>query len=486
MGSSATLTRAIRNRHHRCSFLNKCEQTGCSQALYETAPRGRGVRPGIAGVGLKRIADYAERFVRRAFRERELILRSQSGVRYLVLSTRVQGSVAGVAFFGLLCATWMIVGHQTAWRMVDLKRQEVARVEEAYRLAIDSLGAAVEGATEVGRAESASAILTLVAQNENLQKHLGEVERRLANAEAERERASSVHEGLVERLRKLDQQVRGIASRNSEGPAVLSGLEQSVIDAMAERGRLAVERDRLASERTALKAELRELEKRQGSLTTSHEATILQLSEKTEAGIEGLKRLIGRTGLDPEKLLSSQGPTGTGGPFIPSIGAAGDKTNAGLVGLGSQIGRLEEMRRLLRSLPVGAPLENFNVMSPYGVRRDPFNGQLAQHNGVDLAAPSRTQVMATSPGVVTIAAWSGEFGNMVEINHGYGITTRYGHLSRIYVKVGQRVPVRHIVGLVGTTGRSTGPHLHYEILNDGKNVNPVKFLEAARYVSKSQ
>jgi len=160
--------------------------------------------------------------------------------------------------------------------------------------------------------------------------------------------------------------------------------------------------------------------------------------------------------------------------------------HANLVGLGSQIGRLEEMRRLLRALPVGAPLESYNLMSSFGVRRDPFNGQLAMHNGMDLSAPSRTPVHATGGGTVVTAGWNGEFGNLVEINHGYGLTTRYGHLSRIHVKVGQRVSQRQPIGLVGSTGRSTGPHVHYEILIEGKNLNPAKFLEAARYVSKSQ
>jgi murein DD-endopeptidase MepM/ murein hydrolase activator NlpD len=430
---------------------------------------------------LKRIADIAGR----VFRERELILRSRVGVRYVVLTSELQIGLAAFALLASIVAAWMVAGHQEAWRLVDQKRVEVSRVEEAYRLAIDSLGAAVEGATEVGRAESASAILALVAQNETLQKHLGEVERRLASAEVERERASSVHESLVDRLRKLDQQVRGIASKSTEFGSVLSSLEQSVIDAMAERGRLAVERDRLNSERTALKAELKELERRQGALTTTHEATIRQLSERTLTGIDGLKRLIARIGLDADKLIAMQSP-GVGGPFVPSIAVGTeDKTHAGLVGLGSQIGRLEEMRRLLRALPVSAPLETFNLMSPFGVRRDPFNGQIAMHNGVDLSAPARTAVMATAPGIVVSAGWNGEFGNLVEINHGYDITTRYGHLSRIHVKVGQRVPAKQVVGLVGTTGRSTGPHVHYEIVNEGKNLNPAKFLEDARYVSKN-
>ena len=440
-----------------------------------------------------RIAQGLERLSNRIFRRRELILRSDAGVHFLVLSPTVQRWVAASAFVALVAVGLVVISQHEAWRVVAVKGEEVARVEEAYRQAIDSLGAAVEGATEAGRAESASEILNLVAQNQAMQKHLGDVQQRLASAEVERERAATVHEGLIDRMRQLDQQMRVIAGKNLApgknlgNDAVLSSLEQSAIDAMAERGRLAVERDRLAGERNQLNAEMSELARKQNAVAASHEATITQLNDKTKTAIDGLKRLIGRTGLDADKVLVARAPGGVGGPFIPSFGASpADKIEANLVGLGSQIGRLEEMRRLLRSLPTGAPLDNYAVMSPFGVRRDPFNGQPSMHNGVDLSAPMRTPIMATAAGIVVSAGWNGEFGNLVEVDHGYGIVTRYGYMSHIYVKVGQRVAARHVIGLVGTTGRSTGPHVHYEVMNDGKNLNPVKFLEVARYVPKSQ
>src|SRR5262249_54649836 len=147
------------------------------------------------------------------------------------------------------------------------------------------------------------------------------------------------------------------------------------------------EGDRLAAERNSLNVELAELDRRQSVLNASHEATIAQLSERTRAGIDGLKRLINRTGLDVDKMLQAEAP-GIGGPFVPAP-TKEDKVRANLVGLGSQIGQLQEMRKLLRSLPVGPPVEVYNLMSPFGVRRDPFTNQLAQHNGMDLSAPPR-------------------------------------------------------------------------------------------------
>lgn len=440
---------------------------------------------GLLGVGdgglLKRISALFARI----FREREVILRSETGVRYLVLSPTVQKIVAGGALVAMIAVLWTMVAREEAWRLVDAKRQEVARAESAYRAAIDNLGTAVDTATEKGRAESAAAMLNLVEQNETLKQHLKDVSDRLTTAETERARASAEHEALVARMRKLDDQVRAIASRHSEFSSLMSTLSSGIDDAMAERGRLAVEADRLAADRTAVGAEVAELTKQQSQMQAKHEATIDKLAERTQAGIDVLKRMISRTGLDPDKVLPGTAEGGMGGPFVPvPPGAADDQTHAKLVGLGTQIGQLAQMRKLMHALPIGAPLENYNLMSPFGVRRDPLTGQLAMHNGLDLAGTYHEGVMATAPGVVKIAGWSGEYGNMVEIDHGYGLFTRYAHLSRVQVKVGQKVTFHQVIGIMGTTGRSTGPHVHYEVMYDGKNLNPAKFLEAARYVPK--
>jgi murein DD-endopeptidase MepM/ murein hydrolase activator NlpD len=434
----------------------------------------------LAGGLLKRIVGFTDR----VFREREIILRSDTGVRYVVLTPTVQQVMAGGLTLAVLCLIWALIARQEAWRLVEFKQSEVARVEEAYRMAIDSLGAAVDTAQEKGRAESAVQLLNLVEQNESLEQRLGDIRSRLATAEAERARAAAAHEGLIARLRKLDDQVRSMVSRHHELSSLTTTLSDGLDEAMAERGRLAVESDRLASDRTAVNTEIAELGKRQAALNASHEATIAQIAERTKAGIDGLKRLINRTGLDADKVLHTQSP-GVGGPFVPASKRE-DASRANLVGLGSQIGHLQEMRKLLRSLPVGAPADAYTVMSPFGVRRDPFTGQPAMHNGLDLAAANHSPVAATAPGTVTVAGWSGEFGNMIEISHGFGLSTRYAHLSRVHVKVGQHVAARQVIGLVGTTGRSTGPHVHYEVLSEGKNLNPAKFLEAARYVPKNQ
>lgn len=136
-------------------------------------------------------------------------------------------------------------------------------------------------------------------------------------------------------------------------------------------------------------------------------------------------------------------------------------------------------RSVLKTIPVGRPLsERFEQTSGFGNRLDPFTRSLALHSGIDFRAPYGTPVKAVAGGKVIEAGWSGGYGRMVEIDHGFGITTRYAHLSSVAVKEGDRVEKGGLIGQVGSTGRSTGPHLHYEVRIDDDAANPQRFLRA--------
>jgi|KBSSwiStaDraftv2_1062776.scaffolds.fasta_scaffold812578_1 murein DD-endopeptidase MepM/ murein hydrolase activator NlpD len=135
------------------------------------------------------------------------------------------------------------------------------------------------------------------------------------------------------------------------------------------------------------------------------------------------------------------------------------------------------------SVPSSKPVQTATYTSGYGVRSDPFRGSAAMHAGIDLAAPAGTPIYATADGVVDRAEWSGGYGNLVEIDHGKGLQTRFGHLSRILVRPGDRVVRGQEIAMMGSTGRSTGSHLHYEVRIDGHAVNPVPFLQSADYVT---
>lgn len=134
------------------------------------------------------------------------------------------------------------------------------------------------------------------------------------------------------------------------------------------------------------------------------------------------------------------------------------------------------------AIPSRKPVDSFKLTSQYGFRADPFAGRRARHKGVDMAGPIGTPIYATADGIVGRAQWVGGYGKYVELNHGGEIQTRYGHLSQILVEPNQRVTKGQIVGLMGSTGRSTGSHLHYEVRIAGNSVNPMPFISSRDYL----
>lgn len=168
-----------------------------------------------------------------------------------------------------------------------------------------------------------------------------------------------------------------------------------------------------------------------------------------------------------------------GGPFIPYDSALLSENNRDLV---ANVERLVMLHDIVEQLPLDQPLEESQVTGPFGKRVDPLNGHFAIHPGIDLAGPANAQIMATSPGKVITAGRRIAYGNAVDIDHGFGIVTRYAHMSKVLVHDGEYVHKGQVIGIQGSTGRSTGPHLHYEVRINDHPVNPAKFLHAGEYV----
>ncbi len=175
---------------------------------------------------------------------------------------------------------------------------------------------------------------------------------------------------------------------------------------------------------------------------------------------------------------------GVGGPFVPLDPSADPETFRSTVSLVTgQMDRLSAIRRLAGQLPLAKPIDNAVITSRFGARIDPFFGRPAIHPGIDFRALVGYPVRATAGGTVITAAPAGGYGNMVEIDHGNGVTTRYGHLSKILVTAGQIVPKGALVGQAGSTGRSTGPHVHYEVRVDGNAIDPMRYISAGSELS---
>lgn len=199
-------------------------------------------------------------------------------------------------------------------------------------------------------------------------------------------------------------------------------------------------------------------------------------------------KLVGQSPANLQASPAASSATGLGGPLIdaalpgkaPLPGKAlGGAFEEPLRKLISSWHRLDSLERASLSIPAIVPVKSYRSSSSYGYRHDPFTGRGAFHNGVDLAGCHGEPVVAAAGGVVTRAAYWGAYGRVVEIDHGRGLVTRYGHLSAIKARAGERVAPGTVIGLMGSSGRSTGTHLHYEVRFEDRALNPVPFLKAA-------
>lgn len=226
---------------------------------------------------------------------------------------------------------------------------------------------------------------------------------------------------------------------------------------------------------------------------TAHAIAPLLRAEQRQGQLAALAndRLAERYSLARRELkkLGVAGRVATGGPLIEAGSAearASLNADAQFRSLFMTWKKLDKLEQGTIAIPSVQPVEKLNFTSNFGIRSDPFRGTAAMHAGVDIPGPTGTPIYATADGVVAHAARQGGYGNMVEINHGKGIATRYGHLSKIVVADNSRVRRGQIIGLMGSTGRSTGPHLHYEVRIDGHAVNPVPFLTTGDYLLAAQ
>lgn len=234
-----------------------------------------------------------------------------------------------------------------------------------------------------------------------------------------------------------------------------------------------------------------------------------QLTYQTEAGqIQGkLEELIELetqlrnivTSLNPQKINEQGSDEAIGGPFLsvlsedPAIKHAkqskllntnieqqyqniNEKLPQILTNYKETLADVEDLKKKLKQLPIVWPTNSQKVTSPFGNRKDPFTKEESSHNGIDIAGKFKAPIYAGADGIVTMAAENGGYGNMIEIKHSSIYSTKYAHLETMDVTVGEKVSQGDIIGYMGSTGRSTGVHLHYEIIKNGKSLNPLPYM----------
>jgi murein DD-endopeptidase MepM/ murein hydrolase activator NlpD len=209
-------------------------------------------------------------------------------------------------------------------------------------------------------------------------------------------------------------------------------------------------------------------------------ASLTSLEDSMESRVRRMRGVFTDLGLDAGQLEAATPRAAMGGPFVPvKLGADAGAFERQLYRINITRAQVDRLNRTLALVPYRKPvIGEVEFTSGFGVRADPFLGRPAMHTGLDFRGSTGDPVRATANGKVASSGWAGGYGRMVEIDHGNGLSTRYGHLSEINVKVGDTVKIGQVIGAVGSTGRSTGPHLHYETRIDGEAVDPQKFLRA--------
>ncbi len=416
----------------------------------------------------------------RLFPERQVVLRTDGRVSFVTLSHRLQLGFVGILFLFGSWTAYSSVSYLLNDKILDSKDGEIASARLAYRSLLMEVATYQQKFTSITRdlEDNHSMMLGLVQQNAGLQQNLKVVSAQLQSTEQEREGVRLAREELRKQLSNVEGRLLAINSHNYALKDNLSTVEGDLQQVLGERNAALFEGSRM-------RRQIGSLESRLVTLETSEIEAVQQLKERTLGYNDNMQRVIQLTGINTEKLLDANGVLkGQGGPFIPAKpdGLVASKLKASLTELDQHLLQSEALQDVMGKLPLASPLTSYRVTSPYGKRRDPVNKKWAAHYGLDMASPLKSGVYVAAPGKVIKAGWKGKYGRFIEIDHGSGIKTRYGHLYKILVKKGQQVNFGDKIGLLGSSGRSTGAHLHYEIAFKGRNLNPVKFFKAGRYV----
>lgn len=356
------------------------------------------------------------------FPDREFFMRADGQVRFIKVSSKLQMRVAG-GVVGLIFV-WLVSLAVMAWGQYRAESDLASFVEEKARVA---------------------------KADERIKAYGGDLDK--------------VVDDLKQRQDFLDEMARMLPEDMvKEGAA--SG---TITDSTAETSETVKKVSALIPQAKGLA----EMEARQLAFAE-------RLTRFADARARRAEAAMRKLNLDP-KLMARETQAAMGGPFEALSAADLDPR---LERLGLSLARMAVFERALDGIPQVVPASIQSITSGFGYRRDPFNGQGAMHAGIDFKGPIGSPIFAAADGRVTFAGQKSGYGNAIEITHGNGMLTRYAHLSRIGVTVGQQVAAGATIGGLGNTGRSTGPHLHFEVRINDRAINPRPFLEAAPDVLK--
>jgi len=415
----------------------------------------------------------------RYFPERQLVLRTEEKIRYFYITKAFQLSVTATALVALTWGGYATVANLSHDSALQAKDDEIHNVQIAYRSLISEINDYQAKFSTLSHEieENHSRFVASFDQEQAANK----TDKEGASAASARREAAIARNHLNKQLHAIEESMQALSHRNYSLKGDLSSKEMDLQTAIAERNTAQLQKKRLEERLSSVEEEMARLALTQDSL-------INQVTDQTSVEIQEIEAIMTIAGLDPNAMLqqlSSQDQSASGGPFIAAKeeGTAERSSEQQKIDAAErQLDRWQRLQKIKQSMPLAEPIDFYYISSRYGKRRDPVNKRWAMHYGLDMAASIKTPIYVSAPGTVTFVGWKGNYGQFIEVDHGNGIKTRYGHLHKTLVKKGETVDYRSKIALVGNTGRSTGAHLHYEIKVNGKNVNPYNFIKAGRNV----
>ena len=407
------------------------------------------------------------------FPERSLVIRSGSDTRYIVLKTWHQLIAASIAGLFFVWSTAASVGFSWNYDARLVVEAELAKTVATNQAFIAQLENDQKNAYELRQAFNNE-----VRKNEEWVSRFDSI-RGLSDEVLKRSPQENIAAFIPWFEDQLDTRIRSVEQSNADLTELVMDMSGSVAEISGREAPQSV--DDVGSWLSSVANDLANAYETQSvAMEVLHDTMTLTLAR-------GFATLDGTPLADPE-LVGFLPSFGTGGPSreIDGNKHVFEKFRDRSDRLMTLSHDWQALNKMLECAPLTPPVDYYNLTSAYGKRKDPFTKEPDWHEGVDLGAWPGTRVRATAPGVVAFAGRKGGYGKFVVVDHGCGIETAYGHLKKIYVKKGDNLNHRDALGEVGSTGRSTGPHVHYEVRIKGKPVDPYQFIQAGRYVFKEK
>jgi murein DD-endopeptidase MepM/ murein hydrolase activator NlpD len=427
--------------------------------------------------------------INRIFADKQIYIRSQGKVTFVPLSTRSQILLSSFLMAVCLWVGFASVNVLFQDRIVNQREAQLREMQLAYETELSRLQRAYDDlnaqlvltrdwftqTTDKLEARH-NQLNTVMEQNARVSSNL----RSMQEAFASVAKRSKRNKSAVELVGRTSDQVHQVMkSRNltaSASPAGLRLAQNVAADTVA------------AATPLALPHVSKDVYSRITSLDTRQRDMLDALEESVDEKVREFEEVIAGTDiLDTENFMARVLPESAlaiGGPYIPLSDRAGlnSRLHQQIYRISNNLDRLQNLSQSMTKIPLATPIHDYSLTSGFGARMDPFKKRAAFHAGVDFGTPTGTPVHTTLPGTVTQAGYKGPYGLMVEIDHGNGFRTRYAHLNRSRVQRGQRVEFQQHIADAGNSGRSTGPHLHYEIWFDGKVRDPIAFLNTGKQI----